>query len=128
VKEYKGKVALYFIFSLLAVVFSLFSLGMLSPIMAVIFGVMGETAQKASGFLGTMLGTINEVVTEQGKANALAYICIAAVVFTLLKNVFLYLSMFILTPLRNSILRKLREDMFDKILSLPIGFFTEERK
>lgn len=128
VKEYKGKVALYFIFSLLAVVFSLFSLGMLSPIMAVIFGVMGETAQKADGFLGSVLGKVNAIVTKQGKINALAYICFAAVGFTLLKNVFLYLSMFILTPLRNAILRKLREAMFDKILSLPIGFFTEERK
>ncbi|MBL7718211.1 MAG: ABC transporter ATP-binding protein [Flavipsychrobacter sp.] len=128
VKDYKGKVILYFVFSLLAVLFSLFSLGMLSPIMAVIFGVMGETAQKADGFLGSILGTINQVVTEQGKTNALAYICIAAVGFTLLKNLFLYLSMFVLTPLRNAILRRLREEMFDKILSLPIGFFTEERK
>jgi ABC-type multidrug transport system fused ATPase/permease subunit len=128
VKEYKGKVALYFIFSLLAVVFSLFSLGMLSPIMAVIFGVVDETVQKSSGILGDALAVINKIVKEQGKTNALAYICIAAVGFTLLKNLFLYLSMFVLTPLRNAILRKLREEMFDKILSLPIGFFTEERK
>lgn len=127
-KDYKGKVALYFIFSLLAVLFSLFSLGMLSPIMAVIFGVVDETVQKSSGILGDALGVINRVVKEQGKTNALAYICFAAVGFTLLKNVFLYLSMYILTPLRNSILRRLREEMFDKILSLPIGFFTEERK
>ena len=128
VKDYKGKVALYFLFSLLAVVFSLFSLGMLSPIMMVIFGAVGETMQKASGLLGNLLGLVNELVTEQGKVNALAYICVAAVGFTLLKNIFLYLSMFVLTPLRNSILRRLREEMFDKILSLPIGFFTEERK
>lgn len=128
VKEYKGKVALYFVFSLLAVLFSLFSLGMLSPIMAVIFGVVDETVQKSSGILGDALGAINRVVKDQGKTTALAYICIAAVGFTLLKNVFLYLSMFILTPLRNSILRRLREEMFDKILSLPIGFFTEEKK
>lgn len=101
---------------------------MLSPIMAVIFGVVDETVQKSSGILGDALGAINRIVKEQGKTTALAYICIAAVGFTLLKNVFLYLSMFVLTPLRNSILRRLREEMFDKILSLPIGFFTEEKK
>jgi subfamily B ATP-binding cassette protein MsbA len=128
IKDYKGKVGLYILFSLLAVVFSLFSLGMLSPIMMVIFGEVGTTLQKSKGVLGEAMGYIGSLVDEHGKMNALAVICIAAVGFTLLKNIFLYLSMYILNPLRNSILRRLREEMFDKILSLPIGFFTEERK
>ena len=49
-------------------------------------------------------------------------------VFTILKNLFIYLSLNILNPIRYAVLRKLRDDMFTKILSLPIGFFTEERK
>jgi ABC-type multidrug transport system fused ATPase/permease subunit len=53
---------------------------------------------------------------------------VAIVLFVALKNIFLYLSIYILAPLRNAILRRLRNELFVKILSLPIGYFTDERK
>lgn len=129
-RDYKPRIASYFLTSLLAVVFSLASLTMLAPILQVIFG-KGDSFLADTGD-GGVKGLVNEVVNgillKEGKEAALMYVCIAAVVFTLLKNAFLYLSMYILNPLRNSIIRRLRDDMFTKTLSLPIGFFTEERK
>ena len=56
------------------------------------------------------------------------FICIVIVVAILLKNVFLYLSYRILAPMRNGVLTRLRGDLYDKVLQLPVGFFTEQRK
>lgn len=126
VKEYKGKIALYVMTSLFAVVFSVMSLTMLGPIMQVIF--KQGTGGGKNWFTGTISGIVEDAMSKYGDMSALMFVCIAAVSFTLLKNLFLYLSLFILNPLRNSVLRRLRDELFSKILSLPIGFFTEERK
>ena len=48
--------------------------------------------------------------------------------FIILKNFFLYLSYYILNPLKNKVVNQLREDLYDKLLRLPIGFFNEKRK
>lgn len=128
-KDYKGQISLYFLFNLLAIAFSLFSLVTLAPILEVLFG---QTAQTTTGNPSSAQAYIshgiNIIVSQNGKTTALAYICIAVVIFTVLKNLFLYLSIYILNPIRNAVLRRLRNDMFTKTLSLPIGFFTEERK
>lgn len=129
-RGYRPQIVSYFITSLLAVVFSLASLTMLAPILKVIFS-KGEGVLKSadeSWVKSLVNDAVNSVLLNEGKEAALMYVCIAAVVFTLLKNLFLYLSMYILNPLRNSIINRLRDDMFTKTLSLPIGFFTEERK
>ena len=129
-RDYKPRIASYFLTSLLAVVFSLASLTMLAPILKVIFSKGQDFVSTAdqSWVKSLVNDAVNGVLLKEGKEAALMYVCIAAVVFTLLKNAFLYLSMYILNPLRNSIIRRLRDDMFTKTLSLPIGFFTEERK
>lgn len=127
-KGYKGKIALYFLCSLLYVFFSLMSLTALVPILQVIFQSENTMLAKGSGITATVTNFIQGIMVQDGKLAALAYVCLAAVVFTVLKNLFLYLSLRILNPLRNSILRQLRDELFSKTLSLPIGFFTEERK
>src|SRR5690606_38817837 len=62
------------------------------------------------------------------KPTALAIIIGIIVGFTFLKNLFGYLSLCIINPIRNAVIRRLRNDLFIKTLSLPISFFTEERK
>lgn len=127
--NYKGQIALYFLCSLLAVIFSLFSLGMLAPIMQVIFQQSeANTINEGTDLTSRISRGVHNIIMGEGKLTALAYVCIGAVLFTVLKNLFLYLSLYILNPLRSSILRQLRNELFTKTLSLPIGFFTEERK
>lgn len=127
--DYKGSIMLYFICSLLAVVFSLFSMGSLTPVLQVLFlGSSKPELGKDPGFFEKINNYVFELIERQGAVNALGFICIAIVTFVLLKNLFLYLSIYILAPLRNAILRRLRNELFVKILSLPISYFTEERK
>lgn len=125
--DYKGQVALYFIVILLSVVFGLFSFGMLWPVLQVLF-VGKQDITSANSVVAKVTEYVNQVIAEHDKLTALTYAVVIVVFFTILKNLFIYLALRILNPIRNSILRRLRNEMFTKTLSLPIGFFTEERK
>jgi ATP-binding cassette, subfamily B, bacterial MsbA len=128
--DYKGKIALYFAANLLGILFGLLTIVMIGPVLQVLFNA-SDTPTKpsvASGLQEKVIAYINNIVLQQDKLTALAYVCVAIVVFTILKNLFLYIAVYILNPLRNAVLRRLRDDLFTKTLSLPIGFFTEERK
>src|SRR5690606_19606594 len=70
----------------------------------------------------------NDIILREDKLTALSYSVGIVMVFTLLKNLFIYLSQLILNPLRNGMIRQLRDDLFRKALNLPLGFFNEERK
>ncbi len=132
--DYKGKIALYFISNLLSILFSLFSISMLVPVLQVLFKtdtgpkLIASTKPGAMNFVSQASGYFKHVIEQEDKLTALAIVCIAVVIFTVLKNLFLYLALYILNPIRNAVLRRLRNDLFAKTLSLPIGFFTEERK
>ncbi|NDC40162.1 MAG: ABC transporter ATP-binding protein [Chitinophagia bacterium] len=126
--DYKGQTALYFLTNVLGTLFGVLSLGMLTPVLGVLFKITTGDSLSRSGPIGLFYNTINNVIKDHGPMTALSYICVIVVVFTLLKNFFVYLSLYILNPIRNGILRRLRDDIFTKTLSLPIGFFSEERK
>jgi ABC-type multidrug transport system fused ATPase/permease subunit len=126
-RDYKAQITLYFFTSLLSVVFSLFSFGMLMPVLQVLFiGV--QPVVKEGDIIGRITALVNDIIVQYDKLTALTYTVAAVVLFTMLKNLFIYLSLGILNPIRVDILRRLRNEMFTKALSLPIGFFTEERK
>lgn len=132
-KDFRLQVVQFCITTLLAVVFGLFSFTMLAPVLQVLFGTgttpIADTKTKGGlNIAGYITQWINDFVAQHDKLTSLTYIVITVVVFTILKNLFIYLSLNILNPIRYALLRKLRDDMFTKILSLPIGFFTEERK
>ncbi|HEX8460806.1 MAG TPA: ABC transporter ATP-binding protein, partial [Segetibacter sp.] len=131
---YKGKIVLYFIFTVLSIIFSLVSLAMLSPFLRLIFLQEKLVLNKPavihnSGDLQNFINYhVSHIIVSNGPVTALGFICIIIIVTVLLKNLFLYLSYYVLAPIKNSIMTKLREDLYDKLLQLPIGFFTEQRK
>ena len=124
----------YFSLNILSALFSVVSLAMLAPFLTLIFGLQQAGAIQPSRF---RLGHLTDLLYSQlssltsddkGKITALAIICIIVVTAIVLKNVFLYCSLYLLTPIRNSIINDMRTDMFQKILELPVGFFNEQRK
>lgn len=133
--EYKGKIALYFTASLLSILFGLLSVLMLTQVLQILFQTNGtasstpnRTATATPHFFDGAIEWAKNYINHADKLTALAYVCVAISVFTILKNLFLYIALYVLNPLRNAVLRRLRDDLFTKTLSLPIGFFTEERK
>lgn len=127
--QYKGKLIVYLLFTLLATFFSLISLGMLSPFMELLFK-SGEVAKQAtlnSNAIGSLKTIIADII-KQDKIKGLIVICFFIIGSTLLKNLFLYLSYYISSPIRSATVTFLRNDLYEKILALPIGYFTERRK
>ncbi len=124
--DYKGQVTIYFITSLLATLFSVFSLSLLAPAMQVLF--VKQEISEGDELLDRVNNYVTSLMQEYSPMTALILVIGVVVLATILKNLFIYISRYILNPLRNAVLRRLRNDLFEKTLSLPIGFFTEERK
>ena len=106
---------------------------MLMPFLELIFkGEDGATAafMKSSGnpVMQLIRDKLTQLVTNNGKIAALGIICILIVTSILLKNIFLVLSYYVLNPLKNKVVNRFRSDLYDKILHLPIGYFTEKKK
>jgi subfamily B ATP-binding cassette protein MsbA len=133
-KVYKKNIGIYFATIVASIVFSIVSIAMLFPFLEIIFtpptgAIIKPEFQANSAFvLGYLKYTISQIVVKHSPAYALGAVCIFIVTAILLKNFFLYLSYYVLTPIRNGFSMKMRKDLFAKILSLPIGYFTEQRK
>jgi subfamily B ATP-binding cassette protein MsbA len=134
IKKYPKLVVGYFSLNLLSALFSLVSLTMLAPFLTLIFGLENKGVALGSRF---SFGTLSDqfyahlsmlIGSTEGKIEALAIICTIIISTIILKNIFLYGALYLLTPIRNGIINDMRNDMFDKIVQLPIGFFNEQRK
>jgi subfamily B ATP-binding cassette protein MsbA len=117
-------------FNILSIVFGLISVGMVSPFLDILF----DTDQSSKGItlhsnaIGGLKEVLAHVARSYDKPTLLIVICILIVVFTILKNVFFYWSSYISSPVRSATITFLRNDVYEKILALPIGYFTERRK
>lgn len=124
----KNKLALYFFYALLSTLFSLLSINALAPFMNIIF--KADTA--ASSAKPQQLGRFNDffklLIQDHGSLYALGIICVLMIVSIFLKNIFVYLSLYVSTPLRSKILADFRLRLYSKILELPVSFFTEQKK
>ncbi len=88
-----------------------------------------KVASSNSGSLKDMLyNFLQNNIAHYGKVAALGWICFGIITAVLLKNLFLYLSFYFLAPIRNAVTRKYSKLLYNKILQLPIGYFTEQRK
>jgi subfamily B ATP-binding cassette protein MsbA len=133
IKEYKAQMAWYSLFITLSIVFSLFSIGMLTPFLDLIFGKsslssLPVNAINASNIKDIIYGFLQNNIAKYGKSYALGWICLFIIISIFLKNLFLYLSYYFLAPIRNEVTRKYSKLLYNKILALPIGYFTEQRK
>lgn len=133
IKPYNGLAFLSVIFNLMTVFFSLFSLTMIIPFLNVLFSqnrnysLMPWTFS-AKSLLNNFNYYLGNYIIEHGQMNALIFISMLVVIMFFFKNLTRYLGMYFLVPIRNGVVRDIRQDVYHKILSLPIGYFTDERK
>lgn len=134
ISQYKSDAFLYILFIVLSIVFSLVSLGMLFPFLEMLFngdkagttGFIGASESSAVRYVRNLLA--ESINGPGGKEGTLAWICVFIIASIFLKNLFLYLAYRILNPLKNKIVNRLRDELYEKILHLPIGYFTEKKK
>lgn len=130
IRHYTGTIFGYLLCVLLASFFGAASIGMLAPVLNVLFRgeKLGGLADNASSFDRLVYSFKGMLLSGGDPVRTLLAICVTIVVAIVLKNAFFYIGMVILLPVRNGIIRKLRSEMFEKVLSMPISYFTEERK
>ena len=138
--QFKRTLFLNLGFNILGMVFSIFSFAMIIPLLRIIFNSSNTVFEKAiSSYSGDfnwskdgVLSFINYYLARyaisEGRYSALILICIFLVIMVFLKNMFTFLSTFFLSDLVQSSVKKLREKMYQKILVLPMSFFSDERK
>ena len=134
--KYKRNIILNFVFNILTSLMTIFSFAFIIPILQMLFGLSHEhyeyiepTADNIKDALvNNFYYYTDHIIATSGPSLALAFLTFILIVMTLLKVGTAYLTDYFIIPMRNGIVRDLRETLFDKILSLPIGFFSNERK
>ena len=124
----KNKLALYLFYALLSTLFSLISINALAPFMNIIFKAKSAIPTDQPKQLGRFNNFFELFIRNHTPLYALGVICILMIVSILLKNIFVYLSLYVSTPLRSRILADFRLRLYTKILQLPVSFFTEQKK
>lgn len=136
VPPYKNYLFLNIFFNLLAAILTLFSFAIIIPILEMLFEVK-TTTYAYMPLDGASLKDVvvnnfyyyTQVAIEQwGQSTALMLLAVVLVVMTMFKTGSAYLSSYFIIPIRSGIVRDIRNYMYDKIVSLPISFFTTERK
>lgn len=122
------------IFNILAVLFSLVSFALFIPILQMLFHQMA--IPKSAPPLHLNIASIQEnfyyfsgqMLQRYGNERMLVYIGIIIIVLFFCKNFFRYMAMYFLAVVRNGVVKDLRNDLYLKILILPLSFFNEKRK
>lgn len=133
---YKKNIIISIIFNLLTAFLTLFSFAFIIPILQMLFSINTEhymymeigSADLKDVAINNFYYFVARIIEYKGASMALAFLVATLIVMTFFKCATGYLSEFYTIPLRNGVVRDIRNLMYRKIVSLPIGFFTTERK
>ena len=140
VPPYKRYVIWVFILNLLSTIFSLFSFATIIPILQILFGMQIKShlfmdwcqytsmCEWVDSTTNNLFFYIEQMIVVSGAATTLLYLGLFLVIMTVLKTGTTYLASSSLVPVRTGVLRDLRNQIYAKIIDLPIGYFSEERK
>lgn len=138
-KPYRSSFITAIIFNLLYAIFNVVALAFMMPILSVLFGekktgiiskpiYSGDLGQLKQFFSDYSAYYMNEVSQTEGPIYVLAISCVIFIVAFLFRNIFSFLSETCLVDLRSGVTRDLRVDIHNKIIDLPVAYFTEKRK
>lgn len=140
VPPYKGYMALNILFNVLSTLLSLFSFMTIIPVLRILFGITPNESvwtdlSEVSGLQDTLVALrgnlytgLNNLMIIHGPGYVLFWLGLFLVVMTGLKCVTAWLANYFMVPIRTGVLRDLRKQLYDKILSLPMGYFSEARR
>lgn len=131
---YSFRLSLTLFFNFFYVLFSIVSISLLAPFLSLIFNQIPPTLQKpefyftSDGIMQYVKYFLSQVIISQGAFTALTILIVFVFIFFLLKNVFYYISMWLIIPIRGNIMKDLRNKAYPRILILPLSFYSEHRK
>ena len=130
------------ILNILSAVFNIFSFAMIVPMLRILFRMTDKTyvftpwnevwhmplKDMGGSFMQNIYYSLEANIAVHGEIRVLLALCIFLVVMTALKTACYFGSSAVMIPIRTGIVKSLRMEIYNKILSLPLGFFSEERK
>ena len=142
VAPFKKYLAGSIILNILSAVFNIFSFAIIVPILRILFKI-NETVYSftpweevwqmpfkdlGDAFMSNVYWTLERQIESVGASTVLLYLCIFLVVMTALKTACYFGSSAVMVPIRTGVVKNIRMDIYNKILALPLGFFSEEKK
>jgi len=134
VKPHKGLAIINVLANLGVVLFSIASIPALIPFLQILFKQQELTTESPAwawnveAITGNFNFWLSEIIRNEGYDRALIYMCGFIVFVFFGKNLFRYLSMSTLAPLRSNVVRDLRQDLFKHVVQLPIGYFSSSKR
>lgn len=140
VPPYKNRMVWNILFNLSSTILSLFSFAAIIPVLYILFGLTSNEVQWVDmqqvhgvealieAARNNMYYLLNEQIVTRGASVVLLMVGLFLVIMTGIKCGTAWLANYHMVPLRTGVLRDLRKALYDKILSLPIGYFTEARR
>jgi subfamily B ATP-binding cassette protein MsbA len=138
IPPYKRYLVLSIVFNILSAILNIFSFAALIPILQILFQT-GD-AEAATSVMAWDWGNVQEVlmnnlnfyvnglIADYGPTTTLLLIGVFLATTTMLKTGFYFLTSACIVPIRTGVVRDIRNQIYQKITSLPLGFFSEERK
>ncbi len=136
--KYKYYAVMNILCNILSSIFGLFSIASIMPLLDVLFSTHREpnkpveTTTSAgfsfSRYFDILKDNIWEYKTIYGAERVLLFICIFVILMIMLKNLFRYLALFFMVPMRNYIVSDYRIAAYNRILVLPLSYFSNEKK
>lgn len=128
-RPYSKVLLLAAIFNLLLAVFTVVTIPAFIPFFQILFDMKGDSGITSSpGIIQDIRSYFGTLIQEEGKHRALVMVCIFLLVVLFLKNLFRYLALFVISSLRTGIIRDIRQKLYNKLLVLPVAFYSNERK
>ena len=142
VAPFKKYLAGSVVLNILSAVFNIFSFAIIVPILRILFKI-NETVYSftpwdevwqmpfkdlGDAFMANVYWTLEQQIAAVGAPMVLLYLCIFLVVMTALKTACYFGSSAVMVPIRTGVVKNIRMDIYNKILALPLGFFSEEKK
>lgn len=140
VPPYKKSLILSLVFTLLSAILNVFSFMVIIPILQVLFKIndtsgvefidwsMMDTNNAKEVLVNNATWYLNSLTVEFGASMVLLFLGLFLIVMTLLKTGCYFGSSAAIIPMRTGIIRDMRTQLYDKVVSLPIGFFSKHRK
>ena len=134
IPPYKNNLALNFFYNFLSAVFAVFSVGMMIPILEILFGMAKEVNELVpwSATLDSVRNNLYYYLTQfkenYGPGLSLLFVGFFVILATMLKVGFAYLGAYEAVFIRNGVVRDIRHKIYNKLLRLALPFFSDERK
>lgn len=130
-KPYKGRVALNLFYNILNAVFSVVSFSSIIPFIKMLFDApvsANKNAADNEDFIDKVDTIFSSFILEYGKQDALLIFCGFIIILFIVRNAFRYLGQMEMAFMRNVVVRDIRSSVYNKLLRLPMAYYTSERK